>query len=101
MTKAYRVIGAFLLALSTGFEVWPLCAQFSPPPPDHHFERTGPEKTSAEAGIVVSVDLLRHPISEKARRMLQRALATMDYGNHEAAIGQLRETLARYPESAA
>jgi Flp pilus assembly protein TadD len=50
---------------------------------------------------VVSVDLLRHPIGEKPRRMLRRAMETMDSGDHEAAIKQLLEILSKYPESAA
>jgi tetratricopeptide (TPR) repeat protein len=49
----------------------------------------------------VSVDLLRHPIKPKVRSQLQSALAKMQSGDHEAAIGQLRRTLAKYPESAA
>lgn len=57
-------------------------------------------KPSASHGIV-SADLLRHPVSNKVRKMLQRALEMMNGGRHEAAIGQLRETLAKYPDSAA
>jgi Tfp pilus assembly protein PilF len=49
----------------------------------------------------VSADILRHRLKDKARRMLQRALEAMNAGNHQAAIGQLRETLNKYPESAA
>jgi tetratricopeptide (TPR) repeat protein len=59
------------------------------------------ETQSPAAGRVVSIDLLRHPISEKVRRMLRKALKTINSGNHETAIGQLRETLTKYPESAA
>lgn len=33
--------------------------------------------------------------------MLQRALEAMNAGNHQAAIGQLKQTLDKYPESAA
>jgi tetratricopeptide (TPR) repeat protein len=100
MAKAHRVIGQWLLALSTTFAVWPLSAQVNAPS-DPRLARTRPESKSGAAGRVISVELLRYPISEKARRMLQRALAAMDSGNHEAAIGQLTETLAKYPESAA
>ena len=75
-----------LLAVMS-FAAWPLSA--------------GPDiKSHGDAGTV-SVDFLRHPISEKARRMLQTALGTINAGNHEAAIGQLVETLEKYPESAA
>src|SRR5262249_42259094 len=48
----------------------------------------------------VSADLLRHPLPEKARRKLQQALKHMNSGDHNAAIRELRETLARYPAAA-
>jgi Tfp pilus assembly protein PilF len=48
----------------------------------------------------ISVDVLRHPIPEKARRMLQRALDAMNSGNDETARQWLLETLAKYPDSA-
>src|SRR5215470_5836222 len=78
-----RVTGLVLLA-GTAFAAWPLSAR-----PAHGNSGT------------VSADVLRHPISEKARGMLQAALETMNSGNHEAAIDQLLDTLAKYPESAA
>jgi Flp pilus assembly protein TadD len=49
----------------------------------------------------VSTDVLRHPISPKVQRVLTSALRLMESGNHEGAIEQLRETLAKYPDSAA
>ena len=49
----------------------------------------------------VSVDILRHPLKEKVRRMLRKALDAMNTGHHAAAIEQLQATLAKYPESAA
>lgn len=49
----------------------------------------------------VSVDLLRHPISAKVRPLLLQAIEKMESGDHEAAIAQLRETLSKYPDSAA
>jgi Flp pilus assembly protein TadD len=49
---------------------------------------------------VVSVDLLRHPISPKVRQLLLRAMDKMESGDHETAIEQLQETLTRYPDSA-
>lgn len=49
---------------------------------------------------VVSVDVLRHPITPKVRQRLQKALQNIQSGDHQAAIGQLRETLAKYPDSA-
>ncbi len=49
----------------------------------------------------VSADILRHPIKDKVRRMLRRALEAMNQGNHQSAIEQLKQTLDKYPESAA
>lgn len=49
---------------------------------------------------VVSVDLLRHPITAKVRKELLSALDKMDSGDHQAAITQLQEVLAKYPDSA-
>src|SRR5579871_2848264 len=49
----------------------------------------------------ISADFLRHPIRAKVRRMLQKAWEAMNSANHEAAIAQLEETLAKYPDSAA
>jgi Flp pilus assembly protein TadD len=61
------------------------------------------ETVGAESGIpqTVSADLLRHPISQKTRGMLQRARDWMRLGKHQEAIHQLEETLARDPASAA
>lgn len=61
-----------------------------------------PNKPADRSGAVtVSTDSLRHPISQKARGMLQKALRAMDSGDHHAAIKQLTLTLAKYPDSAA
>jgi Flp pilus assembly protein TadD len=60
-----------------------------------------PEPRPGTAAAVVSIDLLRHPITGKVQRMLRSALANMESGHHETAIEQLRETLAKYPDSAA
>jgi tetratricopeptide (TPR) repeat protein len=49
----------------------------------------------------VSADLLRHPVSSKTRRMLQRAVDWMRSGKHQEAIRQLEDTLAKDPSSAA
>ncbi|HTR36156.1 MAG TPA: tetratricopeptide repeat protein [Bryobacteraceae bacterium] len=49
----------------------------------------------------VSVDLLRYPLSAKARRMLEKAVRFIDSGDHTAAIQQLEQTLAKCPSSAA
>ncbi len=49
---------------------------------------------------VVSVDLLRHPVRAKVRQQILKAMEKMESGDHEAAIGMLYETLAKYPDSA-
>jgi Flp pilus assembly protein TadD len=59
-----------------------------------------PAQTS-HSGDGVSVDLLRHPIGEKARLLLRKVMDTMDAGEHEAAIKQLLDILSKHPESAA
>lgn len=48
----------------------------------------------------ISVDLLRHPMSEKARRRLRKALDAMNAGDLDAARGELLELLTKYPDSA-
>jgi hypothetical protein len=50
---------------------------------------------------IVSADLLRHPISFRTHRRLQRALDWMRPGDHQKAIQQLEVTLAKDPSSAA
>jgi Flp pilus assembly protein TadD len=64
------------------------------PPADGSGERQGPSG-------VVSADILRHPIKEKTRQLLQNAVKAMNAGEHENAIRQLLAVLAKYPESAA
>lgn len=60
------------------------------------------QRTRPQAGpSVISADVLRRPVTEKARRMLRKALAAMQTGDHEAAIKQLLEGLAKFPEAAA
>lgn len=49
---------------------------------------------------IVSIDLLRHPITAKVRQLLFRVMVKMDAGDHETAIQQLRDMLAKYPDSA-
>jgi Flp pilus assembly protein TadD len=50
---------------------------------------------------VISTDVLRHPLTSKASRLLQKAIHNADHGNHLAAIQDLREMLAKDPLSAA
>jgi Flp pilus assembly protein TadD len=61
----------------------------------------GAQTTPSDGQAAVSVDVLRHPITEKARRMLHKALEKLNSGNDEAAREQLLEMLAKYPDSAA
>ncbi len=58
-----------------------------------------PARTRHPQGLVSS-DTLRHPVSDRVRKLLRRALDAMNIGKHEEAIGQLQETLSRYPNSA-
>jgi len=48
----------------------------------------------------VSADVLRHPLSSKARQRLAKALHLSEVGEHPAAIKELRETLVKEPSSA-
>jgi len=48
----------------------------------------------------ISSDMLRHPLTSKARRRLLKALHLSELGNHAAAIQELRETLLKEPSSA-
>jgi len=48
----------------------------------------------------VSSDILRHPLTSRARRRMEKALHLAQLGNHAAAILELRETLVKEPSSA-
>jgi Flp pilus assembly protein TadD len=109
-----RSAGSTVFLVGIAFAAMPLLAQSGLPADTSPRQMTGalpevpsaekrmrPEPTPATASVTISADLLRHPITEKARRMLQRALQKINSGNHAAAIEQLRETLAIYPGSAA
>ncbi|HYK61970.1 MAG TPA: hypothetical protein VEV85_21220 [Bryobacteraceae bacterium] len=78
--KPAKSLGAFVALL---LAVWPLAAQ------------------NSHSSGAVSADLLRHPIGEKVRSLLRKAMDTIDTGDHAAAIKQLLEVLSKYPESAA
>jgi len=49
----------------------------------------------------ISADLLRQPLSRKAKQILQKAQQAADAGDHSLAIGLLETALMKYPESAA
>jgi predicted Zn-dependent protease len=48
----------------------------------------------------VSIDVLHHPISDKARRMLRQAMETLNSGDAEGAREQLLELLAKESKTA-
>ena len=62
-------------------------------------EATTPDQAT-RAGTI-SVDLLRYPLSEQAREMIDSAQHTAQAGDHLAAIEELTKALAKHPESAA
>jgi Flp pilus assembly protein TadD len=108
---AYSLTIVVCSAIST----LPVCAQVptdvapdlarraSGPFGEAQYREVNPPNKPADPGgaTTVSADTLRHPISQQARGMLQKALRSMDKGNHPAAIKQLTLTLAKYPDSAA
>jgi len=55
---------------------------------------------AATGPATVSSDVLRHPLTTKARRRLQKALHLAQLGEHPAAIRELREALVKEPASA-
>jgi len=59
-----------------------------PPPAKAEEPSTGP--------AVISVDILRHPVTPKVRKILMRAIDEIDSGEHELAIAQLLQTLRKY-----
>ena len=54
----------------------------------------------SNGSAIVSIDLLRHPISPKVRKLLLGAMDKMDSGDHATAIERLSEILAKHPDSA-
>ena len=85
MVSVRRVWAVLAVALSTACVVQMVAAQTSGVRP---------------RASTVPIELLSHPLREKPRRMLQKALEAMNTGNHEAAIPQLQEVLAKYPDAA-
>jgi len=62
------------------------------------FPQAGP---GASGPSTISSDVLRHPLSSKARRLFEKAMHFAELGNHHAAIANLRDALAKYPADAA
>ena len=106
----WRVLAGVAVALGTACAVQPLSAQTSDVrlrqgsdsisdgvflnPPAR--SKTTPRTQSS----TVPVEMLLHPLREKPRRMLQKAQEAINTGNHEVAIGQLQEVLAKHPDAA-
>src|SRR5258708_6448763 len=62
------------------------------------FSRAGaPQVPGPGVEPTVSVDELRHPLTEKAQRLLATALAYAGQGEHGKAIAALREGMAKVP----
>ena len=60
----------------------------------------GPPANTRPA-MVISAELLRHPLPAKARQMLQKAHRAANAGDHANAVHLLEGMLARYPDSSA
>ena len=100
------------VAVSAFFAMTPLSAQLSASTnrtgsiaDDLHAEAVASQRDSQSARArhpqaLVSADALRHPVSDRVRKLLRRALDAMNLGKHEEAIGELQETLSKYPDSA-
>jgi tetratricopeptide (TPR) repeat protein len=58
-----------------------------------------PRQRASSGQGKISADLLRHPLTEKSRQALHAALVTMDNGNHEDAVRQLRQAIEKYPDT--
>ncbi len=63
------------------------------------FPQPGPADASGSSTI--STDVLRHPLSSKARRLFEKAMHLAELGNHQDAIAGLREALVKCPADAA
>jgi tetratricopeptide (TPR) repeat protein len=58
-----------------------------------------PPPTETRAAQTISADLLRQPLSRKAKEILQKAQHASDAGDHAHAIELLESASAKYPES--
>jgi hypothetical protein len=83
-------IGAIGLILSIA-DAQPRADQQVKGVPEAHGPRAGPH--------TISTDLLRQPLSHKAKHTLEKAQYAADSGDHLRAIGFLEAAHAKYPES--
>lgn len=90
MLLRFALVSAYMLTL-------PLAGQSQVASSPSRSAWLDPARKSA---LTVSADFLRHPISSKTRRMLQRAVAWMHSEEHQKAIQQLQATMAKDPSSA-
>ena len=58
-----------------------------------------PPPAGTKAAQTISADLLRQPLSRKAKEILQKAQHAADAGDHARAIALLESASAKYPES--
>ena len=107
-----RASAGIALTLVTAFGTQSLPAQTGSPSsvsarqrPDSVIDAVfvnGPSRPKTAAGQgsnTVPVELLRHPLDQKTRRMLQKALRDINAGNFDAAIEQLQEVLTKHPDA--
>lgn len=59
-----------------------------------------PSAPAHSGPATVSADILRHPLTSKARRLLEKAMHLANLGDHAAAIQDLRQALVKEPSSA-
>jgi Flp pilus assembly protein TadD len=59
-----------------------------------------PAPADGSGPTTVSTDVLRHPLSSKARRLFEKAMHFAELGNHPAAIEGLRDALVKCPADA-
>jgi tetratricopeptide (TPR) repeat protein len=70
---------------------------------DHYSPVAGAKATGSNTDTgspIVPIDVLRHPMSPKVRKLLVGAMDKMDSGHHAAAIEQLSAIQVKYPDSA-
>ena len=91
MLAGVAILSGCLLAVPAAAQNWGALNELS-------ISRPPSTRMSAQA---VSADMLRHPISAKTRRMLQRAVEWMRSGKDQEAIRQLEDILSKDPSAVA